>query len=428
MDITSFDWINLTASLLLLGLSGYFSASEIGLLSVNRFRVHQLAEDGSRRARILERLLHHPTRPLTVILILITAINYINESLVTNWLHIRHGLPEWVPFFALLLLVMIFAEVTPINYAAANPEIVATRAARLLDLLTVLLHPLLLFFAAFANSVARLFGVIPSTRPLVTGDEVRTIVDIETERGVLEEEEKELIHSIFEFSETIVREIMVPRIDVIAVSDQAAIGTVIETTIAHRFSRLPVYHENIDHIVGLVHVKNLLPYEFRGETQLPVSAAMRPATFVPETKGVSELLQEFRTTKQALAIVLDEYGGTAGLVTIEDLLEEIVGEIYDEYDIEQQSVERLDARTLIVDGKLPLDELSDLLKVSLPEGEYDTVGGLLYSSFGDVPAPGEHIDIAGFDFSVERLDGPRITKVRVVSPESSPPGQREGSA
>jgi CBS domain containing-hemolysin-like protein len=376
---------------------------------------------------MLQRLLIHTTRPMTVILILITAINYTNESLVTNWLHFHHRLPEWVPFVALLLLVLIISEVTPINYAAANPEIVATRSALAIDVFSFLLHPLLVVFSGVANVFVRIIGVKPEPRPLVTGEGVRTIVDIETERGVLEEEEKELIHSIFEFSDTIVREIMVPRIDIIATNEQAAIGTVIESTITHRFSRLPVYRENLDHIVGLVHVKNLLPYEFRGETYLPVTAAMRPATFVPESKGVSELLQEFRTTKQTLAIVLDEYGGTAGLITSEDLLEEIVGEIYDEYDIEQKSVERIDTQTLIVDGKMPIDDLSDLLDYAVPEGEYDTVGGLLYSRFGDVPTYGEHIDIDGFDFSVERLEGHRITKVRVVSPEPRETDRREGS-
>eukprot|EP00825_Cyclidium_porcatum_P034327 TRINITY_DN36127_c0_g1_i2.p2 TRINITY_DN36127_c0_g1~~TRINITY_DN36127_c0_g1_i2.p2 ORF type:complete len:220 (-),score=30.17 TRINITY_DN36127_c0_g1_i2:122-781(-) len=210
---------------------------------------------------------------------------------------------------------------------------------------------------------------------------IRDSVDIETERGVLEEEEKELIYSIFEFSDTIVREIMVPRIDTIAVSETESIAKAIKVTITHRFSRLPVFRENFDHIVGLIHVKDLLPYELRRQTDAPVSLVMRPVYFVPETKKVSELLQEFRESKQTLAIVLDEYGGTSGLVTVEDLLEEIVGEIYDEYDVEQTSIEWIDPNTLVVDGKLSVDEVSELLDHPLPPSMYSAlIPCLLYTS------------------------------------------------
>lgn len=418
------DWITLTVAFILLLLSGYFSAAEIGLLSVNKFRVHQLAEDGSPRAQLLQKLLQNTSRPLTVILILITTINFTNESLVTNWLHGQRQLPEWVPFLSLLLLVLIFAEMTPINYAAANPESVATRTAPVIALATTLLRPLVAVATWMANLVVRIFGGEPRQRPLVTGEEVRTIVDIETERGVLEEEEKELIYSIFEFSDTIVREIMVPRIDTIAVSETESIAKAIEITIAHRFSRLPVYRENLDHIVGLIHVKDLLPYELRRQSDEPISRVMRPAYFVPETKKVSELLQEFRESKQTLAIVLDEYGGTSGLVTVEDLLEEIVGEIYDEYDLEQTSIEWIDPDTLIVDGKLSVDEVSALIEHPLPPGEYDTVAGMLFNYFGDVPSLGELFPLNGFDFIVDRLEGHRIVKVRIVR-RPTPPGSGE---
>lgn len=415
------DWLFLTAALLLLLLSGLFSAAEIGILSISRFRVHQLAEEGLRSARILRRLLREPARPLTVLLILITATNYCNESLVTYWLVGTHELPEWVPFAALLILVLVFAEITPISYAAANPEIVATRAAGPVAAATAVLRPAVTVVAGIANGALRLFGGAPRSRPLVTGEEVRTIVDIETERGVLEEEEKELIHSIFEFSDTVVREIMVPRIDIVAVSADATVAQAIDLTIEHRFSRLPVFDGNLDHVIGLVHAKDLLPYQLRDQTDAPVREAMRPATFIPETKRVSELLRELRETKQTLAMVLDEYGGAAGLVTVEDLLEEIVGEIYDEYDIEQTTVEWVDERTMIVDAKLSVDEVSELLGQELPGGDYDTVGGLLYSRFGDVPSHGESIAVDGIQFVVERLDGHRITKVRVISPPAEGP-------
>lgn len=416
--MTPWDWLYLTAALVLLLLSGIFAAAEIGILSVNRFRVHQLAEEGSTRAQTLQDLLRRPTRLLTAILIFITSINYINESLVTYWLHNTRHLPEWIPFIGLLVLVLIFGEVTPISYAAANPEIVATRLTPLALLAMQVLHPIVTAVTAIANGILRLFGVVAHPRPLVTGEEVRTIIDIETERGVLEEEEKELINSIFEFSDTIVREIMVPRIDILACSESQTVTDAIAIFAAEHFSRLPVYQGSLDHIIGQVNAKDLLPYEFKQQTDIPIRQAMRPVTFVPETKRVSELLREFRETKQTLAIVLDEYGGTAGLVTIEDLLEEIVGEIYDEYDVEEHKpIDWLDERTVIVDGKLPLDEVDELLHAELPQGEYDTIGGFLYSRFGDVPSRGESITVDGFDFIVERLDGHRISKVRIVRRE-----------
>ncbi|HOF89036.1 MAG TPA: hemolysin family protein [Armatimonadota bacterium] len=415
--MTIFDWLLLGVVVLLIGISGIFAAAEIGILSVNRFRTVQLAESGAPRARLLQRLLQQPAHLLTAILVVITGLNFANAVLVTYWLHLRLGLPAWVPFAGLLLLVLIFAELLPMAYAAANPELVATRLAPVMHLATLVLRPFITAVTAFAHLLIRLLGGIPRTRPLVTEEEVLTIVEMETERGTLEEEEKELIKSIFEFSDTIVREIMVPRIDIVAAADTLRIGAAIAMTVEHKYSRLPVYQGSLDHIIGTVHAKDMLPFLFRDELTVSVRDAMRPVAFVPETKRVSELLREFRETKQTLAIVLDEYGGTAGLVTVEDLLEEIVGEIYDEYDVDEPPpIEWLDARTVCVDGKLPIDDLGDLLGRAMPEGEYDTVGGLLYSRFGDVPTRGEAVEIDGFHFIVERLDGHRITRVRIVLP------------
>jgi CBS domain containing-hemolysin-like protein len=430
-DMPSFapyDWIFVIAVAALLLLSASFSAAEIGILSINRFRLHQLAEEGSSRARLLQRLLQQPASFLTTILIAITAVNYTNESLVTYWLVEIHHFPEWVPFFGLLLLVLIFAEITPINYAAANPEFIAVRAAPWVALASKILRPLVATITALASALARIFCVRPRTKPLVTGEEVLTIVDMETERGVLEEEEKELIHSIFDFSDTIVREVMVPRIDIAAVSNTTPMSEAIDEIVQQHYSRMPVYQGNLDHIIGIVYAKDLLPYQFHRNTDRPVSEAIRPASFVPETKRVTELLQEFRESQQAMAIVLDEYGGTAGLVTVEDLLEEIVGEIYDEYDIGERPFERLDDRTILVSGKFAFAELHDVFDHEFPEGEYDTVGGLLYSRFGEVPARGEAVIIDGYTFTVDQVDGHRITQVRIVSPESTPAIDEEDTA
>jgi len=306
--------------------------------------------------------------------------------------------------------------VTPISYAAANPEAVATGLAPLVSISTRVFQPIVSVFTALSTLILRLLGHQPHQRPLVTGEEVMTIVEMETERGVLEQEERELIHSIFEFSDTVVREIMRPRIDIAAVDDAAPLHEAIDLLIDRHYSRLPVYQGSLDHIIGLVNVKDLLPHQIRGELDLPVRNVMRPVIFVPETKHISELLREMRESKQTLAIVLDEYGGTAGLVTVEDLLEEIVGEIYDEYDVVQAMIEWVNPHTVIVDGKLLIEEVEDLIDRELPHGEYDTIGGFLYSRFGDVPTLGESFTENGIHFTAERLDGHRITKVRITLP------------
>jgi CBS domain containing-hemolysin-like protein len=257
-------------------------------------------------------------------------------------------------------------------------------------------------------------------QPHLSTGEIRSLMSEEGQHSALDDDEREMIQSIFSFHDTAVREIMVPRIDISAISDDMTIDDAIALTVEHTFTRLPVYQGSLDHMVGMVHARDLLPFLAAGDLDQPVRNAMRGATFVPETKLISELLREFRETKQTLAIVLDEYGGTAGLVTVEDLLEEIVGEIYDEFDIEAPPIEWIDARTVIVDGKLAIDTAGELIDATLPEGEYDTVGGLLYSRFGDVPARGESIDIDGVRLTVERLDGHRITKVRIELPDSPP--------
>lgn len=228
-----------------------------------------------------------------------------------------------------------------------------------------------------------------------------------------------MIHSIFEFSDTVVREIMRPRIDIIAAPEYAPIGDVIDLISEHHVSRLPVYQGSLDHVVGLLYAKDLLPRQIRGEMDVPVREVMRPAIFVPETKHISELFHEMRVQKQTLVIVIDEYGGTAGLVTMEDLLEEIVGEIYDEYDVVQPAIEWLDDRTVLVEGTVTMSELDELFDHAFPEGEYDTVSGFIYTHFGDVPTPGESFLEDGYTFIVDKLSGHRIKKVRIHLPDPS---------
>jgi CBS domain containing-hemolysin-like protein len=274
---------------------------------------------------------------------------------------------------------------------------------------------------ALANLLVRLAGGVTHRRDrLVTEEELRTIVEMEAERGGIEPEEKDMIHSIFEFGDKVAREVMVPRPDMVMVERTATVAQAVELSIEHRLSRLPVYDGDPDHIVGVVHAKSLLPYVQQRQAEVPVERVMRPPAFIPEQKRITQLLDEFRRQKQTLAIVVDEYGGTAGLVTVEDLMEEIVGEIYDEYDVERALVQRVDSKTVIVDGKLAINDANELADVQLPSGDYDTVAGLIYDRLGAIPEPGAAVETERATLVVEALDGNRVTKVRITRKESAP--------
>jgi len=428
--MTPDDWRLLGTLAILLGLSAFFSACEIGLLSAGKYRLRHLAAEGSWTGRLVVSLVERPTVMLTAILITITGLNYISQAIATSWLVQDNRLgPHWGPLVAiasLTVIVLIFSEVTPITYAAANPARVARVAAAPVWLLTWALWAPVKVITALAGGLVRLTGGVTRGRgaEVVTEEELRTIVDMEAERGGIEPEEKEMIHSIFEFGDKVAREIMVPRPDMVLVERTATMCEAAQLAIQHRLSRLPVYDGDPDHIVGVVHAKSLLPYLHHRQTEAPVEQAMRPPAFIPETKRVSELLDEFRKQQQTLAIVVDEYGGTAGLVTIEDLLEEIVGEIYDEYDVDYAPAQRRDAATWVVDGKLAIDDANDLEGVELAPGDYDTVAGLIYDHLGAIPEPGARVETEAMILTVDEVIGRRVTKVRMTRK----PGPLRGEA
>jgi putative hemolysin len=419
--MTSSDWHTLLTLVILLGLSAFFSAAEIGLLSAGKYRLRQLAEEGSWSGRLVVGLLERPTTMLTAILIAITGLNYVSEAIATSTLEQTRLGPEWGPVAAiagLTVIVLIFSEVTPIVYATANPARVSRVAAGPVWALTWVLWIPVKMITLLANGLVRLAGGVTHRRAeVVTEQELRTIVDLEAERGGIEPEEQEMIHSIFEFGDKIAREIMVPRPDMVLIERTGTVREAAQLAVERRKSRLPVYDGDPDHIVGVIHVKSLLPYLRDREPEALVERVMRPPTFIPETKRVSELLTELRKQKQTLAIVVDEYGGTAGLVTLEDLLEEIFGEIYDEYDVEHVPAQRVDDATWVVDGKLTIDDANELEGVELPQGDYDTVAGLIYDRLGVIPHPGDRVETEAMALVVDALAGRRVTKVRMTRKE-----------
>jgi CBS domain containing-hemolysin-like protein len=288
-----------------------------------------------------------------------------------------------------------------------------------------LLQPLGKLLIAIANAAMVLLpGKALAKGPFVTEDEIRHLVDVAEEEEEIEEEERELIHSIFEFGDTVVREVMVPRPDMVAIPATTALKEALQTIVEAGYSRIPIYEGDTDNIVGVLYAKDVLKRIQENRGDATVGSIGRAPTFVPEQKKVSELLREMQDQRVHMAIVVDEYGGTAGLVTIEDLLEEIVGEIVDEYDKEEPLVEPLDEERFRVDAKMPIDEMNELLGVELPHEEWDTVGGLVFGLTGRVPAVGEKVRFDGLEFTTERVTGRRIQKVVVskfVEAEPSEP-------
>ena len=417
------DLAILVLLLALLVVSAMFSAAEISLLSLGTRRAKRLGEGPA--GRLLERMVDHPAVTLGSILVAITAVKYAAEAIAAEWVVLRLGWPVWTAAAGLTVLVLVLAEAVPISYATANPE----RVARWV-VVPVWLANLMLFLPSralgfVAERLALVLGGKPSAQSPVTEGEIRAIVDLQTEAGGLEAEEKVMIHSIFDFADKLAREVMVPRTDMVALPETATVWEAARATTDHRLSRLPVYRRDLDDIVGVVYVKDLLPLLAGGDRAQPVNTVMKPPFRVPETRKLDELLTDMRRQQRTFAIVVDEYGGTAGLVTLEDLLEEVVGDIWDEYDVIRPMIERRGDGAFELDGRISVTEASEVLGVDLPEGEYDSLAGLVYSYLGMIPKTGATVQVAGLTLAVKELEGVRITRL-VATRSAAPEGEEEG--
>jgi len=318
----------------------------------------------------------------------------------------------------LTLFTIVFGELVPKQIGLAHSERVAFTFSRLIEVLGRLFAPLVAFLTIVTRSISRLFRADVTADERISSEELRLIIEQGGEQGVLEAEEEQMIHAVIELGEQRVHEVMVPRTDMVTLSGTVTFEEAIETIVAEGHSRIPVYEESIDEIVGILYAKDLLPFVVRPNGDRPeLRTLLRTPVFVPESMTVDDLLHELQRRKVHLAIVLDEYGGTAGLVTIEDLIEEIVGEIQDEYDVEEPMIVRLSDDEVRVDGRAAVDDLQDLFDTTFgleDEDEYDTVGGLIYHRIGGIPKPGDEVRVDGLLLTVESTDGRRVGKVLVV--------------
>ncbi|MFB0546074.1 MAG: hemolysin family protein [Anaerolineae bacterium] len=421
-------------------LNAFFAAAEIAVVSVRKARLRQLIEEGNETARTLERLAEDSSRflatiqigeTLAVLFAAATAAVFFTPRLqtliaqtpsLTPIAKLSYPLALILIVLALSLVMLILGELVPKTLARQYAEPIALFVAGPLDLFATISLPFVRVLVAIANFISSLFGSSqPGDMPFIIEEEIKTMIDAGEEKGIIEEDEKEMLYSVFEIGETVAREIMVPRIDVVAIEVGTPLLEALDIILEAGHSRIPVYEETIDNIVGLLYAKDLLAYLRDGERTIALRDILRPAYFIPEARKVDDLLGDLQQRKVHMAIVVDEYGGMAGLVTIEDILEEIVGEIQDEYDTEEPFIEVVNANEVIFNARVDLDDVNKLLEVELPAEGSDTLGGLIYSQLGRVPSVGDEVIVDGLRISVLSVAGRRIKKVRV-----SKEGGKEG--
>jgi putative hemolysin len=426
-------WPEIIALILLVGGAAFFAASEAAIVSVGRIRARALMEKKVRGSSRLQRLIEERNRTLTSVLIGSTVVLLAADSLAT-YLFIVWGIPRAAIWSTVVMtiVILLFGEILPKTLAVSSPDRTALRLAPFLDLTTRVLTPLTAAFLWMTNALVRIFGGQPHAGPYVTEEDIKTLVNVGVEQNVLEEQERELIHSIIEFGDTIVREVMTPRTDMVTVSVTSSPRRALDLVIAEGYSKLPVYDETVDNIIGVVHDRELLIALSNGTlATTSLRALMRPVTHVPENKRVAELLREMQRGKYSLAIVLDEYGGTAGLVTMEDLLEEIVGEIRDEHDEgEEEPIVKIDEHESVVEAGTNIEDVNAALGIELPHEEFETIGGFTVGLFGRLPREGEEIEAGpGVRLRVDRTRGRRILTVRVLTDtQAEPTPQTEAAA
>ncbi|MGI8984427.1 MAG: hemolysin family protein [Acidimicrobiales bacterium] len=418
------ETLMLAAVLVLISAAAVLAMAETSLTRTNRIKALTLAEEKRRGASALVRLVEHPERFLNPVLLLVLLCHLVAATLVGVVAERLFGpVGVGVATVVEVVIVFVFAESLPKTFAVQHPDRAALLTAPIVSAIVSFLPIRLLARALIGLTNLIIPGKGLKQGPYISEQELLALADVAVEEDVIEREERQLIHSIIEFGDTVVREVMIPRPDMVAIEARATVNDAMEVVMAAGFSRIPVYEQGIDDIAGLLYAKDLMRAVRDKRGDVEVREMVRTANFVPETKRVAELLPEMQKQKSHMAIVVDEHGGTAGLVTLEDLIEELVGEIVDEYDVEEPPIEPLPGGDVRVNARMPIDELNDLLEAEFPEGDYDTVGGLVYFLLGHVPAEGETVDYGVRRLRAERVQGRRIGRVRISRLE--PVGDRE---
>lgn len=422
----SSDAIQLLVLVVLLVLSAFFSSSETALTTVNKIRIRTLAEAGDSRAIILLKVVEEQGKMLSAILIGNNIVNLTASSLMTTLTISLLG-SKAVGFATgiLTLLILVFGEITPKTLSTISAETIALKDAKIIYGLMVVLTPVIYVVNQLSLAVLLLMRVDPNAkRDTITEDELRTIVEVSHEEGVIESEEKKMINNVFDFGDSVAKDVMVPRIDMTMADVNASYDELIDIFREEKYTRIPVYEENTDNVIGIVNMKDLLLIDDR--ENFHIRDYLREPLYTYEYKKTAELMVEMRQTFNNIVIVLDEYGATAGLITLEDMLEEIVGEIRDEYDEdEEDSLIETAPGQYSVEGAMKLDDLNDRLGLELESEDYDSVGGLVIGLLDHLPDEGEEVEENGIQFIVEKVDKNRIDRIKLVLPAAPVEAQEQ---
>ena len=425
-------------------LNAFFASSEVALISLKPATVRRLGTEGGRRGRRLAELVGNSGRFLATVQVGVTFAGFMASAFaadtfsepVTDWLYgvgvqlfskkILGGVIMVAITVSLSYISLVFGELVPKQLGLRYAEAVALNVAGPIDFIARVTAPFVWFLNASVNFVLRLFGVTPGNSQEVTEEEIRMMVDIGEENGAIESDEKRMIENVFEFNNTTAAEVMTHRTEMVALDIEASPEEVEKVLMSCGFSRVPVYREDIDEIIGFLHFREYLSAKVQGNSAPDIRKLLKPVYLAPETMRANILFRNMQSKKFGMAIILDEFGGTSGLVTIEDLLEEIVGSLYDEYDEADIEIEPLGEGEWRIDGTMRLDEISRRLDLSLPEEEYDTIGGLVFGMLNEVPTVGAAVELpaSGISIRVESVEERRVDKVIL---QYTPPREEEES-
>lgn len=414
---------------ILILINAFFAATEIAFISLNDAKIEKQVKEGNKKAKQIKKMLREPSKFLATIQIGITLAGFLSSAfaadafaddlapMLQNLMPL--GLAVWRNISIILITIilsyfsLIFGELVPKRLAMRNSEKIAFGTIGIIRTISIITAPFVKLLTASTNGVSKLFGISGTDEETVTEEEIRMMVDVGEEKGSIKEEEKELINNVFEFNDKVVSEIMIHRKDIYAIDINSDIDNILKELDEYKYSRIPVYEENIDNIVGMLFIKDLLANVNKKE-KVKIAKIIREPYFVSENKPIDELFRDLQKNKHQLAIVLDEYGGTAGLVTMEDIIEELVGNIFDEYDEEEKEFEKIDDNTFLISGSVSIHDLRKILGVEIPEGEYDTLSGYLIELLGRIPLDDEKpvIETKRVTYKIEDYEEKRILWVK----------------
>lgn len=417
MDSTGILIQTIVLVILLIG-SGFFSASETSLMSLSRIRIRHMQEEGVKGAKLVSSLIEDSNKLLSTILVGNNVVNIAATSISTSlFMELCNG-PQGVPIATAVMtvLVLLFGEITPKTIAANNSEKVAIFVSRPIKVIIFILRPIVWIFNLITSVIFKILGVKDKgAQPYITEEELKTMVNVSHEEGVLEIEERQIINNVFQFGDMQAKEAMVQRLDMIAINCEDKYEEIIEMFKNEKLSRMPVYNESIDDIIGVLNIKDIIFLSDEEIANFDIQNYIREPFFTYEFKKITQLLEEMKVEKSQMAIVVDEYGGTSGLITLEDLIEVIVGDIEDEYDEEEEEIQVIKEDEYIVEGSIKITEVNELIGVRLESEEFDSIGGYIIGHLRRLPEEHEVIEVDNIKFCIESLDKNRIKKIRIFT-------------